>query len=143
MSSMTKAIPFGEGILSAWTTLTQKIPLSRIRSKHQYRLVVKVMEFLADAVNDDPDHPLVGLLEILEVLIEDYDRLHHQLPPVSGVEVWRALMQEHGLRQGDFPEIGSQGVVSEILSGKRRLNKRHADLLARRFSVPETLFLQP
>ncbi len=29
------------------------------------------------------------------------------------------LMEEHGLRQSDLPEIGSQGVVSEILNGKR------------------------
>lgn len=29
------------------------------------------------------------------------------------------LMAEHGLNQSDLPEIGSQGVVSEILSGKR------------------------
>lgn len=100
------------------------------------------MEFLADAVNDNPRHPLVGLLEILEVLVEDYDRVHHQLPQVSGVEILRALMQEHGLHQTDLAEIGSQGVVSGILNGKRRLNKRHAHLLAKRFSVPETLFLQ-
>jgi len=33
-------------------------------------------------------------------------------------------MDQHGLTQSDLPEIGSQGVVSEILSGKRELNAR-------------------
>ena len=28
-------------------------------------------------------------------------------------------MQQHGLRQSDLPEIGSQGVFSEVLADKR------------------------
>ena len=33
-------------------------------------------------------------------------------------------MEEHGLKQSDLSDIGSQGVVSEILRGKRELNTR-------------------
>ncbi|MEO1801157.1 MAG: transcriptional regulator, partial [Cyanobacteria bacterium J06629_2] len=41
----------------------------------------------------------------------------------------------------DLSEIGSQGVVSEILSGKRKLNVRQIQLLAERFHVsPATFF---
>ncbi|WP_246294163.1 helix-turn-helix domain-containing protein [Desulfobacter latus] len=50
-------------------------------------------------------------------------------------------MQEHGVRQGDRPEIGSQGVVSEILSGKRRLNTRQVKVLGRRFKVSPVVFI--
>jgi HTH-type transcriptional regulator/antitoxin HigA len=39
------------------------------------------------------------------------------------------------LRQSDWPEIGSQGVVSEILNGKRELNVRQIRETARRFRV--------
>ena len=46
------------------------------------------------------------------------------------------LMAEHGLRQSELPEIGSQGVVSEVLSGRRALNLRQVKALARRFAVP-------
>jgi HTH-type transcriptional regulator/antitoxin HigA len=49
-------------------------------------------------------------------------------------------MNEHGLRQSDLPEIGSQGVVSEILSGKRELNTRQIRVLAARFSVSPAVF---
>lgn len=114
--------------------------MSRIRSRKQYDLVVRAMEYLADLINDDQGHPLAGLLEIFEVIVEDYDRVHHQIPAITGVELFRNLMIEYGLKQADFTEIGSQGVVSEIISGKRRLNKRHAGLLAKRFSLPEELF---
>jgi HTH-type transcriptional regulator / antitoxin HigA len=112
----------------------------RIRSKHQYDLVVRAMDYLSDVVNDHSKHPLAGLLEVLEVLVEDYDRVHHQIPPVSSAVLLRNLMAEHGLRQTDLSDLGSQGVVSEILAGKRRLNKRHASVLAKRFSLPEELF---
>jgi HTH-type transcriptional regulator / antitoxin HigA len=50
-------------------------------------------------------------------------------------------MRQHGLTQSNLPEIGSQGVVSEILSGKRELNVRQVRALARRFGVAADAFL--
>ena len=50
-------------------------------------------------------------------------------------------MAEHDLAQTDMPEIGSQGVVSEILSGKRDLNVRQIARLAARFGVSPALFI--
>ncbi|MDD3148684.1 MAG: transcriptional regulator [Candidatus Riflebacteria bacterium] len=140
MSSIAKPVALSSDLKSAWSKLASKLPLARINSRKQYDRAVKVMEYLADLVNDDSNHPLASLLEIFEVLVEDYDRSHHQISTVSGVELLRNLMLEHGLKQNDLAEIGSQGVVSEILSGKRRLNSRHAALLAERFSLPEELF---
>jgi HTH-type transcriptional regulator/antitoxin HigA len=51
-------------------------------------------------------------------------------------------MEDHGLSQSDLPEVGSQGVVSEILSGKRDLNVRQIARLAARFGVSPAVFLQ-
>jgi len=52
--------------------------------------------------------------------------LNIQLKEIEGnsIDALNALMEEHGLKQSDLSEIGSQGVVSEILSGKRQLNVR-------------------
>jgi len=50
-------------------------------------------------------------------------------------------MQEHRLRQSDLPEIGSQGVVSEVLAGKRELNARQIKRLAKRFGVSPAVFI--
>jgi len=75
------------------------------------------------------------------VLIEAYDREHHSLPEASSIEVIRFLMEEHGLTQKDLPEIGSQGVVSEILAGRRALNVRQIQGLAARFGVGPGAFL--
>ncbi len=36
------------------------------------------------------------------------------------MDALKALMEEHGLAQSDLREIVSQGVVSELLAGKRQ-----------------------
>jgi HTH-type transcriptional regulator/antitoxin HigA len=38
-------------------------------------------------------------------------------------------------------EIGSQGVVSEVLSGKRSLNSRQIKALSERFAVSPAVFI--
>jgi HTH-type transcriptional regulator/antitoxin HigA len=49
-------------------------------------------------------------------------------------------MAEHDLTQTDLPEVGSQGVVSEVLHGKRELNVRQIRALAERFHVSPSVF---
>ncbi|MDP3423577.1 MAG: hypothetical protein Q8S32_07420 [Burkholderiaceae bacterium] len=41
----------------------------------------------------------------------------------------------------NLPDIGSQGVVSEILAGKRELNLRQVRALAQRFAVSPATFV--
>ena len=50
-------------------------------------------------------------------------------------------MDEHGLTQSDLPEIGSQGVVSEVLNRKCELNVRQIRALATRFGVSPAAFI--
>jgi hypothetical protein len=51
--------------------------------------------------------------------IENYENAHYPIPEAEPRAALRFLMEEHGLKQTDLPEIGTQGVVSEILAGKR------------------------
>ena len=53
----------------------------------------------------------------------------------------KEIMQEYQLRQSDLPEIGTQGVVSEIMAGKRELNTRQIRKLAERFGVSPAVFV--
>ncbi len=51
------------------------------------------------------------------------------------------MIERHGLRQRDLaPELGGESVVSEVLSGKRRLNMAHIEQLSRRFRVSPAVF---
>lgn len=87
------------------------------RSEREYDAAVERLGDLVDEIGDNVKDPRCRLIETLSALIEAYDREHHAVPDVSGVDMVRFLMEQHGLTQGDLPEIGSQGVVSEILSG--------------------------
>ena len=94
-----------------------------------------------DEVGTDEQHPLYTLLDTLGTLMHAYEERHHSMPECSGGDILRFLLDEHGLTQSDLPEIGSQGVVSEILRGKRALNVRQIRALARRFHVSPSVFI--
>ena len=53
-------------------------------------------------------------------------------------------MDQHGLRQSDLPEIGNQSVISQILSGARKLDLRQVKAISKRFGIsPNVLIEQP
>jgi HTH-type transcriptional regulator/antitoxin HigA len=128
-------------ITAHYRALDAKVPLRPIRNRKDYARAVSAMNALLDAGAADESHPLAGLAATLGELIGDYDARHFPLPDVSGRAMLRFLMEQHGLTQSELPEVGSQGVVSEILSGKRELNVRQVRALARRFGVSADAFL--
>jgi HTH-type transcriptional regulator/antitoxin HigA len=116
-------------------------PFLAIRNAREYDAAVERLNALVDEVGDNSKDPRYRLIETLSVLIEAYDREDHALPEASAIEVLRFLMREHGLSQKDLHEIGSQGVVSEVLAGRRRLNLRQIQALAARFGVDPGAFI--
>jgi HTH-type transcriptional regulator/antitoxin HigA len=82
-------------------------------------------------------------LDIVSTLVAQYENTNQpEIPPVEPREVLRFLMEQHGLRQGQLAkELGSQGVVSEVLSGQRELNTRQVRALAKRFGVSPAVFI--
>jgi HTH-type transcriptional regulator/antitoxin HigA len=51
------------------------------------------------------------------------------------------LMEQHGLKQKDLKDVfATPSIVSEVLSGKRELNKDHIERLSERFHVSPELF---
>jgi HTH-type transcriptional regulator/antitoxin HigA len=121
-----------------WTALS---PLLSIRNEHEYDGAVERLNHLLDEVGTNEQHPLYTLLDTLGTLLHAYEEQHHPMPECSGVDVLRFLMDEHGLSQSDLPEVGSQGVVSDILRGKRELNVRQIRALAQRFQVSPAVFI--
>jgi HTH-type transcriptional regulator / antitoxin HigA len=116
-------------------------PYLTISNEQEYDEAVERLNVLLTEV-DDESHPLYSLLDTLGILIEAYDNDHYPLPDCNGIDALIYLMEEHSLSQSDLPEIGSQGVVSEILNGKRKLNVRQIQLLAERFQVSTATFFE-
>jgi HTH-type transcriptional regulator/antitoxin HigA len=115
-------------------------PLLTIHNEQEYDRAIERLNQLLDEVGTDEQHPLYELLDTLATVIHVYEEQHHPLPAVSGAEVLEYLMEEHGLTQSALPEVGSQGIVSEILRGKRELNVRQIRALAQRFGVSPAVF---
>jgi HTH-type transcriptional regulator/antitoxin HigA len=81
------------------------------------------------------------LADLLALLVEDFEEKHYQLPKASPLEAISFLMDQHGLRQKDLVDVfGTPSIVSEVLSGKRDLNKDHISRLSKRFHVSQELF---
>ncbi|MBI2963728.1 MAG: transcriptional regulator [Deltaproteobacteria bacterium] len=116
-------------------------PLLAIRNVREYDAAVAQLNDLIDEVGDNPKDPRYRFVDTPGVLIEAYDEEHHEIPDLSGAEMLKFLMEQHGLPQGELPGIGSQGVVSEVLRGKRELNVRQIRALSERFHLsPEAFF---
>ena len=112
------------------------------RSEADYHALVGHLDQLLDQVGDNEHHPLAGLVDLISDQIMAYEAAHYPPPPGSGVHALRFLMGEQGLTQSDLKkEIGSQGVVSEILKGHRQLTVKHIKKLAERFHVSPATFL--
>ena len=116
-------------------------PLLSVRNEREYDAAVKRLNSLLDEIGDNEKHPLYSLLDTLGTLISLYEEEHYPIPEATGVDVLRFLMDEHGLSQSDLSEVGSQGVVSEILNGRRELNVRQIRALAKRFKVSTAVFV--
>jgi HTH-type transcriptional regulator/antitoxin HigA len=113
----------------------------RLRTEADHRRVTEMIDVLLDMVGDDRRHPLYDLLDTLGTLVHAFEEEHFPMPEGSPKDVLRSLMDEHELTQQDVPEIGSQGVVSEVLRGKRTLNIRQVAALAERFDVSPAVFI--
>jgi HTH-type transcriptional regulator/antitoxin HigA len=110
-----------------------------ITSERQHEHYLSVLEKLAGKENPTPEEEKYA--EVLLTLIEAYEEEHHSIPDASPVEVLRALMQAHNLRQKDLvPIFGSESIVSEVLRKKRSLNKTHIARLSKRFHVSPAVF---
>ena len=110
-------------------------------TEEQYETAVKMLDELIDRIGEAENHPLASLMETLGTLIENYERQTFPEPAADPLGVLKFLMEEHHLNQADLAEIGSQGVVSEILNGKRELNLRQIKSLSRRFNVSPAVFI--
>ncbi len=132
MSALTKDIE------NHWATIQ---PLLTIRNEREYERAVKRLNALLDEIRSDERHPLYELLDTLGTVLHAYEEKHLPLPESTGAEMLHFMMEEHGLTQSELPEVGSQGVVSEVLNGKRELNVRQIRALAKRFHVSPAVFV--
>ena len=133
MSTLTVSPEYG--------ALLKKVPPKVIRTEKENEAYTEVLYEL-----DRRSKPLTAaekeLAELLTLLIEDFEEKRYRLPRAKPLDVLRFLMEQHHLLQKDLTDVfGTRSIVSEVLSGKRELNKDHIERLSARFHVsPEVFF---
>jgi HTH-type transcriptional regulator/antitoxin HigA len=115
--------------------------LSTLRTKKQYNRAAQLLNELIDEVSAQYNPLIESLIDTLGTLIKDYEDRNIPEPEGDAIGCLKSLMIEHNLKQSDLKELGSQGVVSEILSGKRQLNVRQIKTLSQRFKVSPAVFI--
>jgi HTH-type transcriptional regulator/antitoxin HigA len=83
-----------------------------------------------------------AFLDLLVALIEKFEDEHYQLNASTPQSILSHLMEARDLKQEDLiGVIGSRGVVSEVVNGKRSISKSQAKALGEFFHVSPELFI--
>lgn len=110
-----------------------------ITSERQHREYLAVLDRLASKENPKSEEEKYA--QVLITLVEAYEEEQDSIPDASPLEVLRTLMDANNLRQKDLaPIFGSESIVSEVLHGKRELNRTHIEKLSKRFRVSPAVF---
>jgi len=133
MSAMT--------VSSAYTALLARVPPRVIRTEEQNEYFITALYEL-EKRSARWNKAEAEMADLLTLLIEDYEEKNYQLPKASPLEVIAFLMDQHGLKQKDLVDVfGTASIVSEVMNGKRELNKEQIRRLSERFGVsPEVFF---
>lgn len=112
-----------------------------IHTEEENERYTAALERLLAKRNRTPEESRI--VELLTLLIEDFEEKSYTLPPAAPRDVVRHLMESNGLRQVDLLDVfGAESIVSEVLSGKRELAKSHIEKLSMRFNVSPELFFE-
>ncbi|MCF0049619.1 transcriptional regulator [Dyadobacter sp. LJ53] len=96
-----------------------KSELKPIHSDADYRAYLKVIGSLVDCAENSPEEEL---LELISIIVEDYETVHFAIEPPDPVEAIKLKMEENGLKKKDLVDyFGSASRVSEVLNRKRPL----------------------
>jgi HTH-type transcriptional regulator/antitoxin HigA len=117
-------------------------PISNKKMHRRYSEAVRIL--MQDSGDLDADSAAAVGRYLLTVIpcIEQYEKKALPIGSATPEEVLEFLMEQHDLSQYDLAkELGGQPVVSEVLSGKRKLSREHIERLGKRFGVsPATFF---
>lgn len=91
---------------------------------------------------ENPSRAEEDAIELLTLLIENYERVHFPIPAADAGTVVRFLLEHQQLTQRDLiPQFGTESAVSMFLAGKRKLTLTQIKRLSERFQLPAEVFL--
>lgn len=95
--------------------------LKTIKTEEEYEKSLVLLESVFDA---KPNTTESETLEILSLLVHEYEQKHHKIEPLSPIEALKYEMEQQGLTQtGLAKKFGmSKSSISEIINGKKQMS---------------------
>lgn len=131
-------------VTEKYKALIERFPLVPIKNDGHldaaHEMAQSLMLRVDSLLQDESDY-----LEVLLNEINKYEIKHHALnvSDLAPHHLLQSFMKEHNLKQVAVQQIlgVSSGVMSELVSGKRELTKKHCVKLAHYFKVSPAVFL--
>lgn len=124
---------------------TATLELSRPRVLHnekEYRVALEATRKLLER-NPTKGTREFELLELLSLLVEDYETRHIPEPPVPSPQaIVDFMLEQRGMTRADLSEhLGGRSRVSEFFAGKRSLSTNQIKVLRELFGISADLLL--
>ena len=116
--------------------------LKPIKTENQYDdALARVYDLMqTDIIADTPES---DELEILSILIKEYENEHYPMPSPKPLEAIKFRLDQMGLSEKELGEIlGYRSRKSEILSGKRKLSLSMIRKLNETLNIPAQILIQ-
>jgi HTH-type transcriptional regulator/antitoxin HigA len=124
----------------AYLKLVLKFPLRPLRTGKELDRAIKMIDSLI--IRGDLDSGEQDYLDILTDIVEKYEADTVPMTPVSDAVMLRHLVDARGITQSKLAaEVKiPMSTISEVLNGKRRLNRNHIAAVCRFFGVSPAVF---
>jgi HTH-type transcriptional regulator/antitoxin HigA len=138
MSARTKSRP--DRCSPEYLALLRSFAPRPIRDDDEHHRAIAVVNGLLDRPALSPDEE--DYLDVLGLLIADYEDAIYEHPEFTPVERLRYLMEEHSLTQAELARRTAVPAtsLSDILNGKRRISPRIRARFAECFGVAPSYF---
>ena len=121
--------------------LRKEMELKVIKTEAEYKDALSTLQELL-SLDPDPGTEEAERLELLSLLVRDYESRQFSFPPPDPVEAIKFRMEQQGLTQRDLvPYIGSRSKISEVLSRKRPLTLSMIRALHEGLGIPAEALL--
>lgn len=114
--------------------------LKPIKTRKDYQQALDRLELIFDAKKDTPEG---DELEILGILIDQYENEHFPIDLPDPIEAIKFRMDQMGYTQTDLAKIvGLKSRASEILSKKRKLSLDMIRQIHEKLNIPTDVLIQ-
>ncbi|WP_414518778.1 helix-turn-helix domain-containing protein [Nostoc sp. PCC 9305] len=125
---------------AAYSSLLAEVAPKVIETEEEYDRALAVAERLTFCQNRTPEEQ--ALHKLIVTLIQAYEAQNYPMDESAPHEILQHIMEVSNTRQADLVGIiGSSGVVSEVVNGKRSISKAQAKALGDYFKVIPSLFI--